>query len=109
MLMEELDGQDSLQALTKCKSLTSMAELKADLTDEKKKVGDRVICHELLTNMLVTSEGVQMPSKRKNQYLQFQNHGLCCSDSHKLPIPVATARRLQKKNQLTLQTPNCIR
>jgi hypothetical protein len=53
---------------------TSMAELKADLTDlEKKKVGDRVtICHELLTNMLVTSEGVQMPTKA-DQYLQFQN------------------------------------
>jgi Trp operon repressor len=50
------------------KSLTSMAELKADLTDlEKKKVGDRVtICHELLTNMLVTSEGVQMPSKSRS-------------------------------------------
>jgi Trp operon repressor len=33
------------------KETTSMAELKADLTDlEKKKVGDRVtICHELLT------------------------------------------------------------
>jgi hypothetical protein len=68
MLMEELDGQEFIAtALMQNKSLTSMAELKADLTDlEKKKVGDRVtICHELLTNMLVTSEGVQMPSKSR--------------------------------------------
>jgi hypothetical protein len=62
----------SLQCKTK--QTTSMAELKADLTDlEKKKVGDRVtICHELLTKCSLLLKVCKCLAKA-DQYLQFQN------------------------------------
>jgi hypothetical protein len=66
MMVEEIDGKEFVEAALAHKNrIEKLEDLRGRLVDQaKKQVGDQVtICHKLLTNML-TSDGVQMPSKR---------------------------------------------
>jgi hypothetical protein len=65
MMVEEIDGKEFVEAALAHRIEKKLEDLRGRLVDQaKKQVGDQVtICHKLLTNMLVTSDGVQMPSK----------------------------------------------
>jgi hypothetical protein len=69
MMVEEIDGKEFVEAALAHKNrIEKLEDLRGRLVDQaKKQVGDQVtICHKLLTNMLVTSDGVQMPSKSRD-------------------------------------------
>jgi hypothetical protein len=65
MMVEEIDGKEFVEAALHIRTESKIRGFKrSSCRSSKKQVGDQVtICHKLLTNMLVTSDGVQMPSK----------------------------------------------
>jgi hypothetical protein len=68
MMVEEIDGKEFVEAALAHKNrIEKLEDLRGRLVESKKQVGDQVtICHKLLTNMLVTSDEVQMPSKSRD-------------------------------------------
>jgi hypothetical protein len=67
MMVEEIDGKEFVEAALAHKNrIEKLEDLRGRLVDQAKKTSRRPsdYMHKLLTNMLVTSDGVQMPKSR---------------------------------------------